>query len=63
MRENNRAARAARTILEYFDAVCQANDKVKVLTPNSNLLFSSTNPVLAQFVNNTECEQKAIIVK
>ena len=35
MRENNRAARAARTILEYFDAVCQANDKVKVLTPNS----------------------------
>ena len=43
MRKNNRAARAARTLVEFFDVVCPTTDDVKVyfstLTPNSKFFI------------------------
>ena len=78
MRKNNRAARAARTLVELFDVVCQWQreiSKFKVLmttwTHNSKSFIldvyfngASTSPFVACSVNNKGCEeQEAIITK
>ena len=76
-RKNNRAARAARTLLQLFDVVCQTttwNFQFKVLTttwtPSSKsfILYiyfnvTSTSYCATCSVNNWGCEEDAIITK
>ena len=63
-RKNNRAARAARSLVQFSDVVCQMttwthNRKSFILS----ILFNgaSTSPFLCSSI--IECEQKAIIAK
>ena len=74
MMKNNRAARAARTLVQFFDVVCQMTTRIskfKVLTTTSTqnsksfILYiyfndTSTSPFAARSVNNKECKEEAI---
>ena len=66
MRNNIRAARAARTWVEFFDVVCQTTTRIH----NLKFFFfyvhfngTPTSHLEAYFVNNIEYEQEAIIPK
>ena len=68
MTENDRAARAARTLVQFFDVVCQMTiPKFKVNTDSKSFILyfyfngASTSPFTACSVNNKECEEEAII--
>ena len=74
MRKNNRAARPARTLVEFFDIVCQTTNLqiygFKDDVNNQQQMFHSlyfkspTSPCTCSInLNNIECEQKAIIAK
>ena len=61
MRNNNRAARAASTWVEFFDVVCQTTTRTR--DRKSFYLYvhfnsTTTSHLEACFVNNIECEQE-----
>ena len=60
MRKNNRAARAAHTLVHLYDVVCHR----KSLTLYVYLNGASTSPFAAVCsFNNKECEEEAVITK